>query len=335
MGTREGKVLALDAGNGSLIWEFDPGEGLELGSVFGTPAVGEQHIYVGGDSGDREGKDGRLYALRKDRQSGNDIRRTEGEWVRPPTEGEIGAIVGGPALAEGLVLVGSNDGNLYAYHATGRSSGEEAWRFSTDGQIWSTPVVADGIVYFGSMDRHVYAVYATGDRAGETAWKYRTGGAVLTKPLLFEGMVIAGSFDTKLYALDSRTGLPRWSFEGDDWFWAGAVSDGDHIFASSMAGTVYALDRDGIPLWPLPFKAGSPIISTPVVVGDALVVGTDEGKLHLLSTRNGKETAQVKVLGGPVKAALSRFENMVYVGDEDDMVRGVDAKGWVVQWRYP
>ena len=333
VGTRQGGVLALDAFKGDVLWRFSPEKDERLGAIFGRPSVGSGFVYVG-DRGDRAGRDGKLYALRKDRGDGGSIRRDQGEWVRPPTRGALGAIVGGPALAEdeGLVMVGSDDGNLYAFRTTGERQGEMAWSFPTGAQVWSSPVATNGTVYFGSMDKHIYAVHTTGDRAGKMSWKYETGGAVLSKPLLLDGMVIVGSFDRKLYALDSNSGAFRWSFSGDEWFWAGPATDGETIFAPSMGGTIYALDRKGNPEWTIPFEAASPIVSTPVVVDDKLVVATDGGLLHLLSTRSGEELEASKDFGKQIKGPLSREGSLVFVGAEDSTVRAVDVVAWDVKW---
>ena len=336
VGTRDGEVLALDANrNGNLRgaeqvkWRFSPEGDGQLGGIFGAPAVGEEYVYVA-DRGNRDGNGARLYALRKDRGSDGAIRSDMGEWGKNVG----GAVVGGPALAEGLVLIGSDDGNLSAYSTAGDTPGRLSWRFATDGQIWATPVVEDGIAYFGSMDRHVYAVLATGDRAGEDVWSYETGGAVVSRPLLLDGMLIVGSFDKKLYALDSTDGTVLWSFGGNDWCWAGPVSDGEHIFAPSMDGTVYALDKNGSPVWPAPFKAESPVVSTPVLTDDMLVVATDGGKLHLLGAGDGSEREVFKdLLGGRVKAPLSREDNMVFIGAENSTVRGMNVERWAEVWQ--
>ena len=336
VGTRDGRVMALDANrNGNLRgeeqvkWRFAPEGDERVGGVFGAPAVGEEFVYVA-DRGNGDGDGARLYALRKDRGSDGAIRSDMGEWRKDVG----GAVVGGPALADGLVLIGSDDGNLSAYYTAGDTPGRLAWRFATDGQIWSTPVVDDGVAYFGSMDRHVYAVLTIGDRAGEEVWRYETGGAVVSRPLQLDGMLIVGSFDKKLYALDSTDGRFLWSFGGTDWFWAGPVSDGEYIFAPSMDGTVYALDKEGSPVWSAPFKAESPVVSTPVLIDDMLVVATDGGKLHLLGTSDGGEREVFKDLqGGRVKAPLSREDNVVFIGAENSTVRGMNVERWSEVWQ--
>jgi outer membrane protein assembly factor BamB len=54
-----------------------------------------------------------------------------------------------------MVYFGSGDGRLYALDAR---TGQEKWRFKTDGGVNSSPAVAGGVVYFGSTDGYLYAV---------------------------------------------------------------------------------------------------------------------------------------------------------------------------------
>jgi len=60
-----------------------------------------------------------------------------------------------PAVADGVVYVGSFDNHLYAVDI---ATGQERWRFKTEALVGSSPAVADGVVYFGSGDGHLYAV---------------------------------------------------------------------------------------------------------------------------------------------------------------------------------
>ena len=65
-----------------------------------------------------------------------------------------GMVNSSPAVADGVVYVGSGD-RLYALDA---KTGQEKWRFKTDGAIVSSPAVAGGVVYFASTDGYLYAV---------------------------------------------------------------------------------------------------------------------------------------------------------------------------------
>lgn len=327
VGTRDGGVLALEANKrrAEILWSYTVSNE-KIKGVFGVPAIGPDHIYVG-IRGDSDGEQGEVHAIRKEEDDG----LIQG-WVKPIQDS--GGIVGGVALAqeEGLVLVGSDDGNLYAFSV---GSGDREWRFATDDRIWSTPTVHNGVVYFGSMDRHVYAVRLDPElgKSERLKWKYKTGGAVLARPLILDNMIIVGSFDKKLYALDLEEGRPLWSFKGGDWFWAGAVSDGERIIAAAMDGRVYALNKGGDPIWTEPFVAESPVISTPAIVGEVIVVGTDEGKLHLLDIETGEKLEVSKDLGSRVKAPIAVDGPLAFVGIEKDAVVGIDVEQWAEVWR--
>ncbi len=47
-----------------------------------------------------------------------------------------------PAVAGGVVYFGSLGNHLYAVDV---KSGQEKWRFRTDGGVFSSPLVADGV----------------------------------------------------------------------------------------------------------------------------------------------------------------------------------------------
>src|ERR1035437_4035088 len=70
-----------------------------------------------------------------------------------------GIIFSSPAVANGVVYIGSEDGNLYALNA---STGVPLWQYTTGNAIYSSPAVANGVVYVGSHDGNLYAF----DRAG-------------------------------------------------------------------------------------------------------------------------------------------------------------------------
>ena len=127
-----GEVRAIDVEDGSTIWRFAlHGEERDR-AVYGTPVLDGDTLYVGG-------YDSVLYALALD---GRD------KWVEPLSD----AIVGGPAVADGVVVVGTSDGSLYALDA---EDGSQRWRFTTGDKVWSTPALSEGVAYFGSLDHSV------------------------------------------------------------------------------------------------------------------------------------------------------------------------------------
>jgi hypothetical protein len=99
-----------------------------------------------------------------------------------------------PAVAYGIVYVGSFDDNVYALNAT---TGACVWKYATGNYVISSPAVANGIVYVGSYDDNVYALNAA---TGALVWKYATGNLVYSSPAVANGIVYIGSYDGNVYA---------------------------------------------------------------------------------------------------------------------------------------
>ena len=119
----------VDEQSGHL-WVVDIGE-----SSFSSPLVAGNTLYVGADDS--------LIAV--------DLASRAVRW-RFRTEGPVSS---SPRLAGDLVLVGSEDGAVYALQAT---TGELQWRVQTGGKVTSSPAVASGIVFVGSHDGLLYAI---------------------------------------------------------------------------------------------------------------------------------------------------------------------------------
>jgi outer membrane protein assembly factor BamB len=60
-----------------------------------------------------------------------------------------------PALANGVIYVGSDDGRLYAINA---EDGSQLWNYRTAGKIDSSPTYVNGVVYVTSWDGKIYAI---------------------------------------------------------------------------------------------------------------------------------------------------------------------------------
>ena len=71
------------------------------------------------------------------------------------------SIESSPAVANGVVYVGSWDGKLYAFPASGCGypSCSPLWTASTGNLIDSSPAVANGVVYVNSRDDKLYAFH--------------------------------------------------------------------------------------------------------------------------------------------------------------------------------
>src|SRR5205085_916397 len=77
-------------------------------------------------------------------------------WVSQPPTGA--AVFSSPAVANGVVYAGSDDGKLYAFPAACSTPCAALWASAATGAaLESSPAVVDGVVYAGSEDGRLYA----------------------------------------------------------------------------------------------------------------------------------------------------------------------------------
>src|SRR5579872_512984 len=134
----DGTIYALNATTGAPIWTF-PSGGVP---TYSTPAVAKGIVYVCVTIQGPFGYYGLVMALNA---------RTGAELWSYPTNGIIES---SPAVANGVVYVGSEDNNVYALDA---SNGSLLWKYATGAPVDSSPTVVNGMLYVGSGDRNVYA----------------------------------------------------------------------------------------------------------------------------------------------------------------------------------
>ena len=123
-------LAAFNATTGDVLWSASPGGPLSM--VGDSPAVAKGLVFIGASvTGQHGSSSGVLYALKA--RTGKVI------WSAPVASG----ITSSPAVANGVVYVGSDDGTLYAFNAN--TGAELAAVAGVAGQ--SSPTVANGMVY--------------------------------------------------------------------------------------------------------------------------------------------------------------------------------------------
>ena len=300
IGTRQGDVRALNTENGETRWRFTLlGEDESLRGVYGTPALYEDTLFVGG-------YDRVLYAL-----------TTKGElkWQEPVG----GHIVGSPIVVDGVVLVGADDGKVYAFEREDQSS---RWTFQTGNKVWSSPAVAEGVVYISSLDKNLYALSL---EDGSKLWQFATNGAIASTPVYDDGVVYVGSFDGVFYAVNAADGTLRWSFDGaNSWYWGEPLVYGDDVYAPSLDGKLYALNkRSGKIRWALTTEG--PIVGSPAVIFDMIAVGSDDGRLHIVRLSDGNPVDSCN-MQTELRSSVVAQDDKVFLGARDKSIRALRIK---------
>ena len=210
---------------------------------------------------------------------------TKVRWVYA-TDGKISS---SPAVANGKVFIGSDDGNLYALNAY---SGAKIWNYSMGTEVRSSPAVMDGRVYSGSDNGNFYCFDAN---TGEKIWQTSGGGMVdyvlmpqelqsRSSPIIVGSNLYAGSMDGKVYCLSTATGQVQWTYTTAKPIGGSPAYSNGVIYIASCDTYLYALDATtGALKWksiPLNLDAGIAAKSiyfctgTPVVANGTVFIPT-------------------------------------------------------------
>jgi len=301
---RDGKVRALDPGNGRSLWQVDLKVDLSAG-----PGAGEGLVAVGSPTGI-------LFAL--------DAATGQPRW-KIQAGGEI---LAPPLVAADRVVVRLVDGRMRAF-AT--ADGKEVWmaedlvpRLSLRGS--SAPVQAGDAVIAGFDSGKVMAVgLASGDLLWQAQVSSARGRTELERLADVDAAVRVAGDDVFAVGYQGRvTMLARES--GQIWWgrdlssYRGLAIDDDQIYVATSEGDVVALRRrDGSILWQQQgLRRRS--TGTPAVVGSAVVVGDFDGYLHWLDRSDGRFVARQRPGGDRIAAAPLVVGNRVFVIDEGGQI---------------
>jgi outer membrane protein assembly factor BamB len=213
-----------------------------------------------------------------------------------------------PAVAGGIVYVGSDDKKVYALDAL---AGTVIWTKTTGDRVRSSASVTGGVVYIGSDDNKVYALDAL---TGSTIWTATLGDNVEnSSPLVANGMVYVGDLDGYFYALDKNTGAVIWK----DKLWAvrgSAAYASKTLYVGSDQSKLFALNADtGATVWSA--TPGGRLRGTPAVTGGVVYVGGDNYRVYAYNASNGTLKWQTDVLPGLgiVRSTPAVWNGNVYV----------------------
>jgi outer membrane protein assembly factor BamB len=219
-----------------------------------------------------------------------------------------GQVASSPAVADGIVYVGSTTGTIFAFKA---STGATSWRAATGGAIYSSPAVMNGVVYIGSDDHNLYAFDANGAKNCSATpktctplWTAHTRGAVRSSPAVVNGVVYIGSDDHNLWVFDANG-------------------------TKNCSGTPRTCTR----LWTA--HTGGGIDSSPAVVNGVVYVGSGDANLYTFDANGTKNCSGTPTRCTPLwtaspgnvgmDASPAVANGVVYVGGVDYVGGGIIA----------
>ncbi len=250
IGSEDKRLHAISAKSGKIQWTY-----YTEGPVRSSPRVAEGHIFIGSD-------DAHLHAVnlstgrRAWRIQATDAIRCRpavstdrvyfgcesGEFYCADFGGETKwrqkakrALTSSPLLHQGVLYVGSMDGQVYAFNA---QDGWPVWRFRANKPVISSAAVDGNLLFIGSVDNSLYAVDI---RSGNKAWSFETGGQVTSSPAVNKGVVYVGSVDGYVYAVEISSGKLKWKFRASGPITSSPMVANDIVYIGSFDHNLYAL----------------------------------------------------------------------------------------------
>jgi len=276
----DGTIAKLDVASGRQFWRASAGRTLAAGV-----GAGDGIVVVGTDKGDVLAFD-----------DGGNARWTA----------KVGSeVIAPPRVAEGVALVFSGDGRLYALST---KDGSTRWVYQRANpplmvRNQAGAVIARGAVFFGTAGGRLVGLDL---KSGAVGWEVLVAtpkGAteleriadVTSLPAIDERMACAAAYQGRTACFELVRGATVWS--RDIGSLGGIAIDAAHLYVTDDAGAVHALDRStGASLWKQD-KLAKRFIGGPQMVGDQVGVVDAEGWLHLLSPVNGAYVGRVATDG--------------------------------------
>jgi outer membrane protein assembly factor BamB len=280
-----------------------------------SPAVANGEVYVGTSSG--------LNLVAFDATGAANCSGSP-KTCSPLWTGEDGGIppnfgteFSSPAVANGVVYIGSLDGNLDAFDAKGLGSPQcsssplvcsPLWTGATGSSVDSSPTVVNGVVYVASNDQNLYAFDAAGNtncsggpptKTCNPLWTAPIGASTISSAAVANSVVYIGSEDHNLYAFDAagntncsgspKTCTPLWTAPtGGNVDSSPAVVNGV-VYVGADDHNLHAFDAAGntncsgspktcAPLWTAPIGGIGVVFWSPAVANGVVYVSSDETK---------------------------------------------------------
>jgi len=186
-----------------------------------------------------------------------------------------------------------------------------------DAYLKLTPIVVYGKVYAADAAGIVSAYDAL---TGQLIWQVDTKQKITGGPGSGDGNIYVGTRDAEVLALDAETGKFKWASRITSEVLAAPRSDDGIVIARSIDGKLIGLNaQDGKQVWMQDRKV--PVLSlrgssSPVLVQGAAVIGLANGKLAVITLREGKTIWEARIA---VPRGRSDLERMVDI-DADPLV---------------
>jgi len=202
----------------------------------------------------------------------------------------------------------------------------------------STPgiTVTEKYVYLAYMNNLYQLDKASGTRLSSFPAKTSANLAMYAPPAVQDGFIYFGDLANDFHKLneDDLT-QSAWTFDqAKGWFQAKPALDGNLVIAPCTDRSIYAINVEtGDEAWV--YKGEFAFISEPVVVGDKIIVSTQDHHILVLESATGEEVYRVEMMGAVLASPLYDAEtNSVFAGSLGHEMISFDLTTGEVNWTF-
>ncbi|TAL62579.1 MAG: outer membrane protein assembly factor BamB [Legionella sp.] len=208
-------------------------------------------------------------------------------------------VVSGPTIADGFIVVGTNDASLVLLN---QADGKELWQHKVSGEVLSPPALSGQKVIAKTIDGKVFAFDAV---TGKSLWTADHGAPSLilktsSSPIVLGDLVLIGFSDGKLDALELQTGRLVWQRS--------------IAYASGASDVERLVDID----------------ADPIVKDKVAYLASYQGYIGALSLTDGQFIWRKR---GSVYKNMILNNNTLYLTDSNDVLWSLDSASGSVNWK--
>lgn len=154
-------------------------------------------------------------------------------------------------------------------------------------------------------------------------WTYDAGDSIESSAAIYGGTVYVGSGKGELLAVDLQSGALRWKYTTKEAVGESSPCVGADgiVYIGDLSGVLHAVSAaDGRGLWT--FKGEAEIKSSPVIVGDRLLIGCYDESLYCLSAKTGSLIWKFKT-SGYVHCTPAVSAGLAFIAGCDEVFRAI------------